>query len=355
MSRPAHCKVRLQFFTPEQGGRPQVPTGDGYAPYARVAGNDLPVRLVGMPGDGKYETEYEVLLELTYHPSLDYSALAAGTRFELIEGPRVVAQGIVVSPNPGPALPTRGLIDVGLADLELLAQAFAKGSAARLDAASLQKLGVGHLAAAFESFAAMAAPEAGLLLEAVLAERRLKPVPRLELVWTGKEAGLRPSRDTAVVVRELFARAEKSVVIGGFRFDHGEEILAPLYQAMAERGAEVKIFVDIERAKPGQDPDKVASVAIERFYAVNWPFGLPRPELFFDPETVAPGAQTSLHAKCLVVDRRWALVSSANFTERGLTRNLEAGVLIEDTTFARRLSEQWLVLVDSGQMRPYRP
>ena len=56
-----------------------------------------------------------------------------------------------------------------------------------------------------------------------------------------------------------------------------------------------------------------------------------------------------------VVDRRWALVSSANFTDRGLTRNLEAGVLIEDTTFARRLSEQWLALVDSGQMRPYRP
>jgi phosphatidylserine/phosphatidylglycerophosphate/cardiolipin synthase-like enzyme len=173
-------------------------------------------------------------------------------------------------------------------------------------------------------------------------------------VWTGKEAGLRPSRDTAVVVREPFARAEKSVVIGGFRFDHGEEILAPLYQAMNERGAEVKIFVDIERAKPGQDPDKVAAAAIERFYATNWPFGHPRPELFFDPETVAPGAQTSLHAKCLVVDRRWALVSSANFTERGLTRNLEAGVLIEDTTFARRLSEQWLALVDSGQMKPYR-
>ncbi len=39
-------------------------------------------------------------------------------------------------------------------------------------------------------------------------------------MWTGKEAGLRPSRDTAAVVRELFTRAEKLVVIGGFRFDH---------------------------------------------------------------------------------------------------------------------------------------
>ncbi len=115
------------------------------------------------------------------------------------------------------------------------------------------------------------------------------------------------------------------MLIGGFRFDHGQEILAPLHQAMAERGAEVRIFVDIQRAEPGQDPNRIASAAIEHFYAFNWPFGPPRPELFYDPETVVPGAQTSLHAKCLVVDRRFALVSSANFTDRGLTRNLEAG------------------------------
>lgn len=251
--------------------------------------------------------------------------------------------------------PGRGLVDVGLADLELLAQALSRGAARQLDPSTLQKLGLGHLVATFGNFAGLAAPEASLLLEAVIAERRLKAVPRLELVWTGKEAGLRPSRDTAVVVRELFARAEKTVLIGGFRFDHGQEILAPLHRAMAEHGAEVKIFVDIPRAEPGQDPERVAAAAIERFYAFNWPFGPPRPDLYFDPETVAPGALTSLHAKCLVVDRRFALVSSANFTERGLTRNLEAGVLIEDTTFARRLSEQWLALVDSGQMKPYRP
>ncbi len=34
--------------------------------------------------------------------------------------------------------------------------------------------------------------------------------------------------------------------------------------------------------------------------------------------------------------------------------NIErAGVLIEDPTFASRLSEQWLSLVPGGQMKPY--
>ncbi len=180
-------------------------------------------------------------------------------------------------------------------------------------------------------------------------------MPRLELVWTSKEAGLRPGRDTAVVVRELFARAEKTVLIGGFRFDHGQEILAPLHQAMAERGVDVEIFRrHSEEPSRGRIPTGSRRRRSNGFYARNWPFGPPRPDLCYDPETVVPGAPTSLHAKCLVVDTRVALVSSANFTERGLTRNLEAGV-IEDTTFARRLSEQWLALVDTGQMKPYRP
>lgn len=58
-----------------------------------------------------------------------------------------------------------------------------------------------------------------------------------------------PGRETAVVVRELFARAEKTALIGGFRFDHGQEILAPLYRAMAERGADVNIFVHIQSGR----------------------------------------------------------------------------------------------------------
>jgi hypothetical protein len=249
----------------------------------------------------------------------------------------------------------RGLVDVGLSDLEILAGALAEGGIARLDRSGRQRLGLGHLAAAFDFLAELPAMAASKLLEAVIAERRQRPAPRLELVWTGKEAGLRPSRDTAVVVRELFEKAEKSVILGGFRFDHGEEILAPLHRAMAERVVSVKIFADVERAGKGQDPSKAAAIGIERFFAFNWPFGPPRPELYYDPESAAPGALSSLHAKCLVVDGRYSLVSSANFTERGLSRNIEAGVLIEDPAFARRLGEQWLALADSGQMRPYRP
>jgi phosphatidylserine/phosphatidylglycerophosphate/cardiolipin synthase-like enzyme len=56
----------------------------------------------------------------------------------------------------------------------------------------------------------------------------------------------------------------------------------------------------------------------------------------------------SLHAKCVVVDHRFSLITSANFTERGQTRNYETGVEIEDDAFATSLVRQWQNLIDEA-------
>jgi len=87
---------------------------------------------------------------------------------------------------------------------------------------------------------------------------------------------------------------------------------------------------------------------LELFHAQMWPFGLPRPRIYYDPRTAGPYARTSLHAKCLVVDHEVSLITSANFTDRGQTRNLEAGVLIEDRELATTLEQQWAGLVEAG-------
>jgi phosphatidylserine/phosphatidylglycerophosphate/cardiolipin synthase-like enzyme len=49
----------------------------------------------------------------------------------------------------------------------------------------------------------------------------------------------------------------------------------------------------------------------------------------------------SLHAKCVVVDERWSLVGSANFTDRAQTRNIEVGALLDDPLFAQALLGQF--------------
>jgi hypothetical protein len=231
---------------------------------------------------------------------------------------------------------------VSLPDLERLEKLVATGQLPMpLSAAALQAVGLGHAWTELAPFAALDGGELVALLRTVRAERTGRPVPRLELVWTGPEARVSAARDTAVVVRELFAGAQRRVVIGGFVFWGADEMFAPLHRAMCDRGVEVDIFLHLSDEN-----------GIETFFAHSWPFGPPEPRIYYDPRTLA-GAGVSLHAKCIVVDERWALVTSANFTERAHTSNIEAGVLIDDPGFATALAGQWRGLVDEGLVVRY--
>jgi hypothetical protein len=89
-----------------------------------------------------------------------------------------------------------------------------------------------------------------------------------------------------------------------------------------------------------------ATVAL--FYRLMWPVGEPRPTVYFDPRAAEHGSLVSLHAKCVFIDYQYTLIRSANFTDRGQTRSLEAGVAIEDREFAASLERQWGNLVSSG-------
>jgi phosphatidylserine/phosphatidylglycerophosphate/cardiolipin synthase-like enzyme len=152
-----------------------------------------------------------------------------------------------------------------------------------------------------------------------------------------------------VLVQELFERAKTRVLIAGFRFDHGAELFKPLHERM-RRGLSTVFFVDIEGDnKPFGDGRAFAARAIDRFVAENWPFGPPLPVIYYDPQSAVAGPPwVSLHAKCIVIDEAVSLVTSANFTERGQTRNIEIGVCIEDREFAERLAAQWQALIARG-------
>jgi len=226
---------------------------------------------------------------------------------------------------------------VSLPDLERLRRALEDPNVrAPISKAQLALLGLAHVAEEIAILDGLDARGASAALAVAIAERKAA-VPTPDLVWTGPETAISSARDTAVVVRELFEAARQSVLVAGFRFDHGADILRPLHAAMKERGVQASVFIDGD--------------GVSRFVAENWPFGDPVPETFFDPRTTAPGTHSSMHAKCVVVDARIALVTSANFTSRGQTRNIEAGVLVDDPTFAKNLVAQWRALVDAGVLR----
>lgn len=220
---------------------------------------------------------------------------------------------------------------------------------APVDRASLVGFGVRHHLDAIDgSLGGHRSAACLAILDVALAEREdRRPVP--ELVWTGPEAPAGAARDTAVVLRSLFEKARESVILAGYSFDHAEDVLSPLYAAMRDHGVSAAFFVDIPQIERHMDADAHVARAFKRFLAESWPFGEPRPRLFFDKRALKPGPPwCSIHAKCVVVDGASAFVSSANFTQRGQERNIEVGVLIEDASFASYLAGQWLGLIEAG-------
>jgi hypothetical protein len=195
-----------------------------------------------------------------------------------------------------------------------------------------------------------------LLAETIVRTRAGPPrqAEAVELVWTGPETMGVANRDTGVVVRELVGAAESEVLVAGFAVYQGREVFRRLAERMTEVSAlRVRLFLDVHRSPSDSAPDgELLRRFAHRFRTQEWPGGR-LPELFYDPRSLDAEVvkRSSLHAKCVVVDRRVALVTSANFTEAAQTRNIEVGALIRPERFAARVAEHFEVLRDAGRLK----
>ena len=211
------------------------------------------------------------------------------------------------------------------------------------------------LALELERLAALGMTPA-LLREMLVLLNDTPSVARTHLVWSGPEEGTAATRDTGVVLRELFSRATSSVLVAGFAVYQGRSVFKILADRMdAEPELEVRMFLNIER-KYGDTT--VASELLkrfaDRFRGEQWP-GKRLPGVFYDPRTLEPNekgkGRAALHAKCVVIDDATAFVTSANFTEAAQERNIEVGVLLEDEAFALALRQQFDSLVESRALQ----
>jgi phosphatidylserine/phosphatidylglycerophosphate/cardiolipin synthase-like enzyme len=172
----------------------------------------------------------------------------------------------------------------------------------------------------------------------------------IDLVTSGPEAPGITSRDTAVVVRELFAHAERSVLVVGYAVFQGASVFEALAAQMEKiPGLEVKLFLDI--ARPDYDTtaaEIIVSRFAQRFRETQWPAGCRLPQVFYDPRSVAEGKRSSLHAKCVVVDSEEVFISSANFTKAAQQRNIEVGLKIDSPWLAGRLIRHFQLLTEHG-------
>jgi phosphatidylserine/phosphatidylglycerophosphate/cardiolipin synthase-like enzyme len=176
----------------------------------------------------------------------------------------------------------------------------------------------------------------------------------VELVWTGPKAPGISNRETGPVVRELFTSATESVLVAGYAVYQGREVFRSLSENMAEKPAlKVALYLDVQRHHADTSSNvEVLARFVRRFREQEWP-GKRLPEVFYDPRSLNLDAEkrSCLHAKCVVVDRQVAFVSSANFTEAAQVRNIEAGVLIRSARFASRLAHHFEALAAAGVLR----
>lgn len=242
--------------------------------------------------------------------------------------------------------------------LEHLADALASGRLSAYDAQRLREYVPAERAeATCQSLSALVAlgaspPQIAWTLRLLARERRARRAARddIELVWTGPEEGGTASRDTRVVVRELFTRAERSLLIASYLTWDWDLMFGELARRMeASAALHVRMIVNIKAPKEGATIDVVSTFA--RDFRAQWP-GARRPEVFYDPRTTALQGKhkVSMHAKCVIADGRRVLVTSANFTEAAQVRNIETGIALDDATMALALTQQFENLVATGAL-----
>lgn len=198
-----------------------------------------------------------------------------------------------------------------------------------------------------------------VLLQSIELERKShkKLDELISLVITGPEAPGTTIRDTGVVVRELFRKASKSVVVVGYSVYQGQQVFAALAERMMELPElESKMYLNLPPVKDTDEESIVTRRFARDFKEKHWPAGCRLPAIYFDPRSIEEdrSKRASLHAKCVIVDGLEIFITSANFTERAQNMNVEVGVRFASETIAKQLQRHFSSLVSIGALKPLR-
>lgn len=178
--------------------------------------------------------------------------------------------------------------------------------------------------------------------------------PRPDLVWSGPEVPGLHARDTRRVFEELLGSAERSIWASTYAFFDGAQAFKVLAERMdAQTELRVTLLLNIQRKRGDKTAtDLLVRKFADRFWTTDWP-GSSHPSVYFDPralEVDRPGGV--LHAKAVVVDGEAVFVTSANFTEAALDRNIELGLLVRDRTLAASITTHFGTLIDQRLLLP---
>lgn len=121
--------------------------------------------------------------------------------------------------------------------------------------------------------------------------------------------------------------------------------LAARYDAEPDLAVTLCLNISRSGVDTTQSGDLVDAFAYD-FQRLHWP-GSRLPPVYFDPRglTLDAHERAVLHAKCIVIDRSIALVTSANPTPAAYSRNIELGVVIRGGPLPGQIDDHFHTLI----------
>jgi phosphatidylserine/phosphatidylglycerophosphate/cardiolipin synthase-like enzyme len=166
---------------------------------------------------------------------------------------------------------------------------------------------------------------------------------RIDVAWTGPGTDAVPLRRVDQVLYELMESAERELVLVTYAAYKAARALDAL-QAAIERGVRVALVIELAEESGG----KITFDGLDGIRA-----RVPRANVFYWPLERRPrsaaGAHGAMHVKCLIADRKTALVSSANLTDYALEMNMELGLVVSGAV-PGRLAAHFDQLVLRGEL-----
>ena len=131
------------------------------------------------------------------------------------------------------------------------------------------------------------------------------------LVWTSPFVFNEDADNTKTTLLDMIDSAKKSITIVGYTIEHDtKEIFAALEHA-SQKGISIKLLFDsAEKFVPLIDKMWENKGTLPHLYS-------------YKPKD---SKKSSLHAKIMIIDERELLITSANLTGRGISRNVEIGI-----------------------------
>jgi phosphatidylserine/phosphatidylglycerophosphate/cardiolipin synthase-like enzyme len=194
-----------------------------------------------------------------------------------------------------------------------------------------------------------------VIIETILSSRSrfLQPNQFLELVLSGPSVDGVPTCDTSATVQTLFTDERIELLLAGFALQNTEKIFVRLADRMHEIPAlKVTLCLNVHRVHGYRSvASEILLRFVDQFWTKHWPWDV-LPNVYYDPRSLETETQSraSMHAKCVVADRRAALITSANFTQPAQTKNIEVGLVVRHSPTAERLATYFDGMISNGKL-----